>query len=452
MRNRWTQLITKGAIAAAMIGTCYGQTPPPLVPLPSGPIPTGLGVNEHNINEKPVVLQMIHDAGFRYLRSDLKWNVVETTAGVYDFSAYDTYVTNATAAGLKILFILDYKNPLYDGGYSPYTEAGDCAFANYAKASVAHFQGKGIIWEMYNEPTGFWTNPNYTQLKADSDADIVAPLYAAMANKAGKAIKDTYPNEIVVGPALPWSDSKSATYFNNSMSFLQQILQAGVGDYWDAVSDHPYRTVSPEWAFPDMATIRTSIATNSPNRALPLLDSEWGYTSTWWDQGTNALTYDQAEVQKARRLARAVMVDRMQGFPLTILYDWMNDGTNTANQEYNFGLVQQYSWTDPNPTITPLPAFNAIKTLTTIFSGYTYDSRVDTGDSTDYVVKFTNGSQNAWACWNRDGLSHQVTVPLGAYVPFTKTGYDGSAVVNGTSGANGVGCTTSESPQYYTVQ
>lgn len=449
MKNMCTTWTLKAAITAVLMGTCYGQTP--LVPLPSGPIPMGLGVNEHNLNETPAVLQMIHGAGFQLLRTDLSWSKVETSAGIYDFSAYDTYVANAAAAGLNILFILDYKNPLYDGGYSPYTDAGDTAFANYALAAVAHFQGKGIIWEMYNEPTGFWTNPNYTQLKADSDADVVAPLYSAMANKAGQAIKNTYPNEIVIGPALPWSDSKSSTYFNNSMSFLQQILQAGVGNYWDAVSDHPYRTVAPEWAFPDMTTIRTKIATYSPNRALPLVDSEWGYTSTWWDQGTNALTYDQAEVLKARRLARAVMVDRMQGFPLTVIYDWMNDGTNTSNQEYNFGLVQQYSWTDPNPTITPLPAYNAIKTLTTIFNGYTYDSRVDTGDSTDYVVKFTNGSQSAWGCWNRDGLAHSVTVPLGAYVSFTKTGYDGSAVVHSTSGANGVGCTTSESPQYFTV-
>lgn len=450
MERILTRFITSATIAIGLMAVCHAQSSRPLVPLPSGPLPQGLGIVDHNLNEVPTVLQMIHDAGFRYLRTDLKWNVVETTTGVYDFSAYDNYVANATAAGLKILFILDYRNPLYDGGYSPYTEAGDCAFANYAKASVAHFQGKGNIWEIYNEPTGNWTNPNYTSLKADSDADIVAPLYSAMANKAGKDIKHEFPNEIVIGPALPWTDSKSLTYFNNSMSFLQQILQAGVGNFWDAVSVHPYRSVPPEWAFPDMATIGTHIADNSPDRALPLVDSEWGYSSTYWDQN-GSMSYNDAEVLKARRLARAVMVDRIQGIPLTILYDWMNDGTDQTNNEDNFGLVQPYSWSEQNPTITPLPAFKAIKTLTTILNGYTYDSRVDTGDSTDYIVKFTNGSQSVWVCWNRDGLSHQLAVPLGANVPFTKTGYDGSAVVYGTSGANGVGCTTSESPAYFSV-
>ncbi len=397
-----------------------------------------------------MVLQMIYAAGFRYLRTDLKWQLIEKQAGIYDFSAYDTYVANATTAGLKIVFIFDYANPLYDGGYSPYDQAGYTAFANYAKQGVAHFQGRGIIWEIYNEPTGFWTNPNYPQLLANSDAAIVAPWYSGMALATGSAIKAAYPGEVVIGPALPWVDSKSPSYFNNSMVFLQSVLQSGVGKNLDAISLHPYRTVGPEFAIGDYATVQQAIAASiTPN--IPIVSSEWGYSSTNYDTGTGTMGYSQAEQLKAERLARSVLINSMQGVKLSILYNWMDSGTDPTNIEDNYGLVLPYSWSSQTPTITALPAYNAIKTLTSQLNGYSYAERVATSDSTDYVVRFTNGTSNVWVCWNSMGTNNTVTIPLGNGVSVTRTNFDGSSVQTVTSGSSGYVCTEGEDPQYLKV-
>src|ERR1700738_1872335 len=86
----------------------------------AGPVPAGIGVNEHSWGETLSVMQNMYGIGIRYVRTDLTWSTIETSPGHYDFSAYDPFVTNATNAGLKVMFILDYSNSLYDGGYSPY--------------------------------------------------------------------------------------------------------------------------------------------------------------------------------------------------------------------------------------------------------------------------------------------------------------------------------------------
>mgnify|MGYP003878656553 CR=1 FL=1 len=41
------------------------------------------------------------------------------------------------------------------------------AFARYAVATVSRYAGRGVIWEIQNEPNGgFWPNPNATNYGA----------------------------------------------------------------------------------------------------------------------------------------------------------------------------------------------------------------------------------------------------------------------------------------------
>jgi hypothetical protein len=89
--------------------------------------------------------------GFRTARRDFTWDVVEKATGQYNFSRYDGLYASLSAAGVRSYWILDYGNPLYDGGDAPRTDAGRAAFAAFAVASMAHFAGRGIIWELWNE-------------------------------------------------------------------------------------------------------------------------------------------------------------------------------------------------------------------------------------------------------------------------------------------------------------
>jgi hypothetical protein len=126
-------------------------------------------------------------------------------------------------------FILDFGNPLYNESISVITDVGRKAFGQWAAAAVDHFKVRGILLEIWNEPNTnqFWNdNSNVTQ-------------YIAIALEAVKAIRNKTENEIIIGPATSQVD----------LIFLEECFKAGLLNYWDAVSVHPYRQSNPETFF-----------------------------------------------------------------------------------------------------------------------------------------------------------------------------------------------------------
>jgi len=106
-------------------------------PLPDLPIPQNFGVNTHFLDEDlPAHMRYLKESGFGWIRRDLYWHGVERKPGVYDFAAYDRLVDAARDNQLRILFILDYNNPLYDQGASPNSVQGREAFAAFAAAAI----------------------------------------------------------------------------------------------------------------------------------------------------------------------------------------------------------------------------------------------------------------------------------------------------------------------------
>ena len=114
-------------VACVLWGTTSRAAPPPL---PDQPIPQCFGVSVHfkdqGIEDNDAWLQK---AGFGWVRRDLFWDNVETRKGVYDFTAYDKMLDVLAAHNMRVMFILDYANPLYDAGLSPHSTEGRAAFA-----------------------------------------------------------------------------------------------------------------------------------------------------------------------------------------------------------------------------------------------------------------------------------------------------------------------------------
>src|SRR5689334_5374510 len=71
------------------------------------------GVDIHDLSNSKL-LEIAHQAGFTWVRTDLLWSSVETSQGSYDFSGYLDFLANCHQYHLKVLFILDYSNQLYD--------------------------------------------------------------------------------------------------------------------------------------------------------------------------------------------------------------------------------------------------------------------------------------------------------------------------------------------------
>jgi hypothetical protein len=184
-------------------------------------------------------------------------------------------------------------------------------------------------------------------------------------------------------------------------------LKSGVLEYLDAVSVHPYRNASqpPETAAADFEKLRGMIAANAPEGKrgkVPVLSGEWGYSSH--RKGVSLET-------QAAFAVRQQLSNLLHGVPLSIWYDWKNDGPDPGENEHNFGTVL--------PDLKPKLAYTAIQTLTRELGGYAIERRVTMGNEKDYVLLCKHNSSGAQklAAWTLAGphsLSLEINAPADA--------------------------------------
>lgn len=385
--------------------------------LPPLTIPQGVGVNIHFNRGHTADLDRIAAAGFKFVRMDLGWAGIERRRGEYDWSAYEELISNLERRGLRAILILDYSNPLYEeavtarnpvfGGEqrdtaSPQHPESVAAFARWAAAAATHFQGRRVIWEIWNEPNiSFWKpKPDVTQ-------------YTTLALATCKAIRAVDPKATIIGPATS----------EVPLPFLETFFAGGALEYLDAVSIHPYRNYAkpPETAAEDYAKLRALIAQYAPSKKknLPIISGEWGYASH--TRGVSLET-------QAAFAARQQLANLLAGVPLSIWYDWKNDGTDPAEREHNFGVV-----TDQ---LAAKPAYLAIKTLTTELAGYRIKQRVSVASDRDYVLLFVKRrAAPKLAVWTLDD-PHSVSVPVKARARASVKTPDAGGVVVESQGAS----------------
>jgi hypothetical protein len=395
--------------------------------LPGPTIPEGLGVNIHFTDPRPGELEMLRVGGFRFVRMDFTWSGIERNRGEYDFSAYDKLIAALDKQQIRAVLILDYGNAMYDGGESPRTDEGRAAFARFVVAALKRFQGRGIVWEMWNEPNGgFW--------KPKPDAAV----YAKLAVAVGKAIRGTpaITHELYIGPAMATID----------LAFLETCFKARCLDYWDGVSVHPYRQDpggpksnhegDPETVLADYARIRELIQKYAPGKAIPIVSGEWGYSSGW-----NA--YDPG--RQGKMLPRQWLVNLSAGVPISIWYDWHDDGTDAKEPEHHFGTVENAYHTGRMPTYDPKPAYTAAKTLTETLDGYEFAKSIKRGEDHEFIFEFRNGSRRAWAAWTT-GETRKTTlpVPAGRYQIVSHFGKSSAA----SAGERGLSLELTDAVQY----
>jgi hypothetical protein len=336
---------------------------PPLV------FPEGVGVNIHFTRGHERDLDMIRDGGFKFIRMDFGWGGIERKKGEYDWAAYDELTANLEKRGLRAIYILDYSNGLYEEAIttkspldgrehrdtaSPARPESVAAFARWAAAAAARFKGRRIIWEIWNEPNiGFWKpRPN-------------AKDYATLVLATCKAMRAADPQATIVAPAssgFPWP-------------FFEELFKAGALEFLDAVSVHPYRGYSqgPETAADDYLRLRTMIERHAPpeKRNMPVLSGEWGYATH--NKGVSLET-------QAAFIARQQIANVWQRVPVSIWYDWKNDGDDPAYNEHNFGTVSN--------NLALKPGYLAVRTLTRELAGFHIARRLTTG-----AQKFEAGSE-----------------------------------------------------------
>lgn len=366
-------VLTLLGVTCMTAGAFAAQFPPPTVP-------GGLGVNIHFRGAPARDLDMLQAGGFKFIRMDFTWSSIEKQKGVYDFKPYDELTNALQARGIRALYILDYSNSLYEKEQSVRTNEGRRAFAKFAAVAAARYKGKGIIWELWNEPNiRFW------------EPQPSVEDYMKLAHAVFPAIREADPDSTCLAPATS----------GIPLDFLEACFKRGLLDLVDGVSVHPYRQSNPETVVPEIARLRALIARYSPQRpALPVVSGEWGYSVAW--------NHFEAAKQ-GRYLAREFLTNLSLGLPLSIFYDWHDDGPDPKEPEHHFGTVTL--------DYKPKPSYLAMQRLVNALRGKHFVKRLDSATD-DWLLLFTDGTRSTVAAWTT-GKPHDTAVLPGRKVRLT---------------------------------
>lgn len=359
----------------------------PRKPPPLPKFGESLGVSIHMVEPDTALLDKARQAGFRWVRTDLTWARVERERGQYDFSAYERLVAEMKRRKLQPLLILDYGNPLYDGGLAPHTDEGRAAFAEFCHQAVRRLKGDVKHWEIWNEPNQaqFWKpQPN-------------AGDYVKLAAAAAKRIRDADREAVIVSGGTARVD----------LDFLRACFAEGLLEHVDVVSVHPYRQTPPETATPELLALARLIremrpvppavvsrkprvgekaSPPPPPKEIPIWVGEWGYTTSW--EGID-------EEAQARYLVRMMLHNASVGIPVSIWYDLQQDGPDPKEGEHNFGILTH---ADASPRKAALAAAH----MASLLGDLEVFRRVELPVPL-HGVTFRRGRQEVTAFWAREG-------------------------------------------------
>lgn len=334
----------------------------------------------------------IRSVGFGLARNDVLWEQNETTPGQYSFSShYTTEFGKFSSHGIDLLGIVNYGNPLYDGGNTPASPEAVDAFGRYAAAIARTFDVAGL--EVFNE----FNHDRFQNGSCGSAPECYRPL-----------IQSTEKYVAEVDPELPIVVGSTANYDG---AWFDGLWATGAIENSDVMSFHPYNKYiydTPESlssvvgeANDHMQSIGGSI--------LPIWITEFG-----WTTGAELGQQVSREMQ-AERLLRAELTSLDYGVQKYFWYDLTDDSTDPNNHEGNFGMFEQRrSGVAAQP---PKPAAFAQALLIDLLEGRPQADGVDAGDGVK-TASFGEGDDMIHAAWSIDG-ERQATIEASGPVEVT---------------------------------
>ncbi len=233
-------------------------TPTPSPTPSAGASAISFGVATHFQQGWPIsALDTARQIGATTVRDEIAWKDVERTSGTYDFSATNVrYLDDVNRAGLAVTLLLQGGNPLYDQGYTPYTDASRAAFARYVVAVLDRFPSVSTI-EIGNEfnAQNFVTGPVQSAGYPERQA-----YYAKLLKAVYDAVKARHPDVKVLGGAA----------HSIPVGYYKALFDAGALSSMDGLVIHPY-TTEPEQFAKQIAILRGAMGT----RPLPIHVTEF---------------------------------------------------------------------------------------------------------------------------------------------------------------------------------
>ena len=229
----------RGPTQAVPVAATIPPTPTPrpraaAAPPPAGGACTfGYGIQAEARFEPQRVADAIKDLGFTWFKQQVPWEDIEPNPGEYHWGWVDNIVNVMHANGIKVLLSVP-KAPCWarDPAYGCRDEGppkDPQTYANFMGQMAARYKGKVQAYEIWNEQ-----NMNYEWGYEPFDAG----RYVRLLKAAYQAIKAQDPNAIVVSGALTPTGAPPPAAVDDFI-YLEQMLQAGLANWCDAIGVHP---------------------------------------------------------------------------------------------------------------------------------------------------------------------------------------------------------------------
>jgi len=116
-------------------------------------------------------------------------------------------------------------------------------------------------------------------------------------------------------------------------------------------------------------------------------------------------------VKQGKYLPRQWLVNLAYDVPISIWYDWHDDGRDPKEPEHHFGTVRHEYHAGRDPVYDPKPAYLAAKTLTTELGGFAFNKRLMVGEEDEYVLLFSKEDEVRLVAWTTSPTPRTVLIP-----------------------------------------
>lgn len=295
--------------------------------------------------------------GVKWARCQTGWARTETEKGRYDFRWLDRVVDSLLASGIQPWFNLGYGNTLYTPG-APHPSAVGWVPLNSAEARQAWVQyvetigrryaGRVKHWEIWNEPNipSFW------------QPDKPAPeRYVELVRLTAPVLRRVVPGCVLIGGALAGFPA---------LEYLEACCEAGLLEFVDKVSYHPYRPIPEENYEADVKAFRGTI--ERYRKGVGIWQGENGAPST--NDSIGALgQYEWDETRQAKWLLRRVLSDLALDVELTSYFHAV-DLANYVRHTGPTGRINTKGLLRA-PEYTPKLAYYAYRNVCALFDAET---------------------------------------------------------------------------------
>jgi hypothetical protein len=351
-------------------------TRPPLQLQPYIPI-AHAGVNPFGINtflEQEVeavkvekALQMIHTAGFRWIRQEFPWEDIEQSAkgdfwdhkwNMSAWEKYDRIVELANQYDIQVIARLG-NPPAWSradgdakGSFAPPDDLND--FGDFVHAVVSRYKGKVKYYQIWNEPNIY---PEWGEQPVDAAA------YVRLLQIAYERAKKADPDCVVLCAGLAQTLETGPMNLSD-LVYLQQMYDAGVQGHFDIMGVMAYglwtgpgdRRASPELTNFARPQLIRDIMVRNGDADKPLWATEVGWNAVPADFPAYPLYGRVTEEQQARYAVQAYQRAQQEWPWMSVLNYWFFKRATDSERDqvfYYFRLVE--------PDFAPLPAYEAMR-------------------------------------------------------------------------------------------